>query len=90
MTKLRSTSVVDVAGTLPNGETVVQEVKMEHDVGAPAGGLISQAFVLIRQYGGLSVDSVDHEAMDFYPLSKFEKVTFSVRRVALARPVAMQ
>jgi hypothetical protein len=83
-TGLRRNTVVVVSGTLPSGEVIAQEVSLTHDPGAPSSALIGSAFNVIRQVGGLSLDSFDKESMYFYPLSKFDRVTFQVKKVQLA------
>lgn len=82
--KLRRQSSVVVTGYLPGGTSVFQIITMDHDAGAPASALIGQAFLLIRQTGGISVDVENAEEMDFYPLSRFEKTNFAVRAISLA------
>jgi hypothetical protein len=87
---LRRRSVVVVSGKLPNGEEVFQELELGHDPGTPSSVLIGNAFAIIRQVGGLSTDSADKSSLDFYPLSKFDKVNFTVKNVQLATNLSIQ
>ena len=81
---LRRKSTVIVTGTFALGDkqTVFQEVTVEHDTGAPDSALIAQAYQLIRQTGGILVDSPDQ--MDYYPMIAFSKINFAVKKITLA------
>lgn len=80
---MRQKSTVIATGTLAHdGTTVFQEIGIEHDTGAPDSALIAQGYNLIRQTGGILVDTIDQ--MDYYPMIAFRKVNFAVKRITLA------
>lgn len=80
---LRLKSTVVISGELPSKEVISQSIGLEHDAGAPYSSLIGNAFQVIRQVGGLSVDSLDGQSMDFYPLVRFDRINFSVKTLVI-------
>lgn len=79
------TSVAEVTGILPNGDVITQAVPVRHPLGAEDGMIMGIAWGFVKQAGALLVETEGHE-IDYYILSKFDKLHMKVNRVSLVGP----
>ena len=76
-------TTVELSGKLEDGTTITQVYPVQHPSGEQDSIIIARAFGMLKNAGGLLVDTAD--GMDFYLGSKFVgPIQFKIKKVSLA------
>jgi hypothetical protein len=79
----QATTVVQVSGTLPNGEVVTLDIPVQHPAGVQGPQIVAHAYNTFKQMGGFLVDT-PNSGMKFYMASKFDApFTFEIKNIFL-------
>jgi hypothetical protein len=79
-----SVTSVELSGKLENGDIITQVFPVQHPSGEADSIIIARAFAMLKNSGGLLVDT-EGGGMDFYLGSKFVgPIHFEIKKVSLA------